>query len=264
MTTLDAFAARLLDVLSTLESTAVLGAAERRLRSLGSLLRFACVTVPCDEALVAIELEHLGRMHVPGVATADEWRPADVELSPLGTPFAFLFAGGGGHAAELVPDDPMLAALAGLLRSTPRHGVFVPVRLGAEVVGGVALLDGSRRTGDRELLLGEQLADVTSGAVEAYRTERALLEVFALALPELVSSDGETGFARELERYVHSLRLAPEYRRRLALAGAIGRLAGHGDAAVELAARLIADVERYLDGLGAAVGTPSGPLDGAR
>lgn len=246
MSSLDAFAARLLDVLSTLETTAVLGAAERRIRGLSSLLRFACAALPCDEAFAAIELEHLGRMHVPGVATADEWREANVELSPLGTPFAYLFAGGVGHAAELMVGDPMLAALTDVLRSAPRHGVFVPVRLGVEVVGGLALLGSAERSGDRELVLGERLADVAAGAVEAYRTERALLEVFALALPELVARDGETGFAAGLARFVHATRLAPEYRRRLALADAIARLAGHGDAALALAANLVADVERYL------------------
>ncbi len=250
MAATDAFAARLSDVLATLEVGALLGASERRVRGLGSLLQFACLSVPCDEAFVAIEVEHLGRMMVPGVASKDVWRPLDLELSPLGTPFAYLFAGGAGYGAELLPEEPMLGSLGAVLESAPRAGVFVPVRLGAEVVGGVALLRSSVSFGADALLLAERLSDVAAGTLEAYRTEQVLFELFAQALPELCAVDGETGFARGLQRYVHALRLTPLYRRRLLLADGIARLAKHGDAEVELAADIVLRVERYVSRLG--------------
>lgn len=245
----DAFAARLADVLATLESTAVLGAAERRVRGLGGLLTFACETVPCDEAFVALELEHLGRLHVPGIASAREWRTTSVELPPVGTPFAYLLAGGGGHAVELVPNEPLLALLGGALGSAPKQGAFAPIRLGADVVGGLALLFSEPRSGDRALVLAERLADVAAGAVEAFRTERALLEVFAAALPELHAEEPDTRFAERLERFVHRLRLTPEYRRKLGLASAVSRLAERGDAESALARGLLGELERYVDRL---------------
>lgn len=246
MPSTDAFASRLSDVLGTLEVGAVLGAGERRVRGLGSLLQFACLSVPCDEAFVAVEQEHLGRMLVPGIASKDAWRPLELELSPLGTPFAYLFAGGAGHAAELLVDDPMLATLGDVFATTPRTGIFVPIRLGVDVVGGVALLRSTASFGEDALVLGERLADVAAGTLEAYRTEQVLLELFAQVLPDLCAVDGETGFARGLERYIHSLRLTPAYQSRLALADAIARLVNHGDAEAELAADLVARVERYV------------------
>ncbi|MBM4358224.1 MAG: hypothetical protein FJ096_08935 [Deltaproteobacteria bacterium] len=241
----DAFAARLADVLATLEATALLGSSERRVRGLGGLLRYACLTVPCDEAFVAVELEHLGRMHVPGLATREEWRPASLELPPLGTPFAFLLAGGGGHLVELEPSDPLLRALGGVGGGAARQGAFVPIRLGAEVVGGLALLFDEHRPGGRELVAAEQLAEVAAGTLEAYRTERALLELFATVLPELCGAEGATGFVEGLERFVHRLRLAPDYRQRLALAEAVARVARRGDAESSLALRLLAEIERF-------------------
>jgi hypothetical protein len=256
----DAFAARLSDVLATLEVGALLGASERRVRGLGSLLHYACASMPCDEAFVAIELEHLGRMTVPGIATRDGWRPVGAELSPLGTPFAYLFAGGTGHAVELVEGDAMLSSLAGALVSSPKYGIFVPVHLGSDVVGGVALLRTEAGFGADALGLAERLADVAAGTLEAYRTEQVLLELFARVLPELCATDGETGFAGGLARFLHGLRLTPEYRRRLVLADAVARLAAQGPAEAELAADVVVRVERYVASLhGGALTTPIEP-----
>ena len=85
---------RLRDLLSTLESAALVGSSESRLRGLGEQLQFACMALPCDEALVAVELHHLGILSVPGVADAAGWRTSDLEFPPSGTPFAFLLGGG--------------------------------------------------------------------------------------------------------------------------------------------------------------------------
>jgi hypothetical protein len=255
----DAFAARLADILATLESTAMLGAVERRVRGLDGLLRFACASVPCDEAFVAVEREHLGRMHVPGVATTDAWRPASVDLPPLGTPFSYLLAGGSGHMVDLDAEDPLLESLRGVVTSSPRQGAFAPIRLGADVVGGLALLFAERRSGDRELVLAERLADVAAGTIEAYRTERALLEVFAAVVPELCATDGETGFSRGLERFVHRLRLTPDYRRKLALADAVAKVARRGEAESALAIGVLTQLERYATTL-----EGSAPFEGGR
>jgi hypothetical protein len=261
MQRVQAFAVRLADVLATLESAALLGAAERRVRGLGAQLQFACRALPCEEALVAIELEQLGRLRVPGVATADSWRAVDVDMLPSGTPFAYLFGGGSGYAAELEEGDAMLAALAGVIESKPRYGMFVPIRLGGTVVGGAALLREAETLGDRELGMAERLADVLSGTLEAFRTERVLFELLAAALPDLCDADKapDTGFARGLEKYLHGLRLEPSYRKKLELAGAVARLAEHGPAEADLAAEVLAGVERYLGRLagGAAAEEPA-------
>jgi hypothetical protein len=250
MPVVNAFAVRLADLLATLEATAILGAAERRVRGLGAMLQFACLSLPCEEALVAIELEQLGRLRVPGIATPEAWRQVDVDMPPTGTPFAFLFGGGSGYAAELADGDSMLDALAGVLASKPRYGVFVPIRLGASVIGGAALLREQATMGDQELTMAERLAEVLSGTLEAFRTERVLLELFAAALPELCAADSETGFAKGLEPFIHGLRLAPEYRRKIELAEAVARLAQQGSRETELAADLLARVERYVADLG--------------
>jgi hypothetical protein len=254
MPPVNAFAVRLADLLATLEAVAVLGAAERRVRGLSAMLQFACLAVPCEEALVAIELEQLGRLHVPGVASTAAWRQVDLEIVPSGTPFAFLFGGGSGYAAELSLGDPMLEALGGVLTSAPRYGIFVPIRLGAAVIGGAALFRNAVTMGDRELTMAERLAEVLSGSIEAFRTERVLLELFATLLPELCSPEASTGFARGLERYIHGLRLGGDYRRRLELASAVARLVQHGPNEAILASELIERVERYVTRLSAGQG----------
>ncbi len=102
-------------------------------------------------------------------------------------------------------------------------------------------------------------AEVLSGTLEAFRTERVLLELFAAALPDLCAPDAQTGFARGLERYIHGLRLAPEYRRKGELADAVARLARQGPAGAELAAEIVAKVERYVERLGAGQGDDAEP-----
>jgi len=209
-----AFTVRLRDLLATLESAALIGAAENRLRGLGEQLQFACLALPCSEALVALEVAELGRLQVPGVASADDWRATELEFLPSGTPFAYLLGGGGGYSAEVTPGDELLDAIRPVLRTEPRHAIFVPIRVGGGVVGGAALLTeaaslGATREGGADDALGmaERLAEVLSLTLESYRTERVLLRVFAQLLPDLCATDAPTGFAPALEDYLHDLRL---------------------------------------------------------
>lgn len=247
-----AFSTRLADLLSTLESTALLGAASSRVRGLGEHLRFACLAMPCDEALVALEMEALGRLTVPAIATADEVRETTLSFPASGTPFAYLLAGGTGVAGSLEQDDPLLDPLRAGLSTRPRSFVLVPLRSADLVLGGALFLGESAALGERELVLAERLAVVLSLTVEGFRTERVLFELFARALPELIGETAPTDFAAALAEHVHTLRLEPVYRRRLELALAVGHVADGGALEAELAARLLADVARYVRALGGA------------
>jgi GAF domain-containing protein len=246
---LDPFTARLRDLLSTLESAALLGVAESRVRGLGEHLRFACLALPCTEALVALELSSLGRLTVPVVADAQGHRASGLELWPSGTPFAYLLAGGSGHAVELGPDDAMIAALRPALAGAPAYGIFVPVHAGSAVVGGAALFSREARLGDRELEMAERLAGVLSLTIESFRTERVIFELFARALPDLLGAEAMTSLPEGLERHLASLRAAPAYRRRLALAVAVGRVADHGAEETALAEGVLERIDAYARGL---------------
>lgn len=247
--TMDAFSARLKDLLMTLEPFSLLGSASSRVRGLGEQLRFACLAVPCDEALVALEIETLGRLAIPVIATADEARATELEILPSGTPFAFLLGGGGGHAAEIGEDDPMIAPFASMLWAPPASGIFVPVRAGDSVVGGAALFAREKKAfGDRELAMAERLAEVLSLTVECFRTERALFEVFCRALPDLLSTDAPTTLRAALDRHIAVMRAAPSHKRSLELAASCARLASLGDAEARLAADIMDRVEAHLRG----------------
>jgi len=248
-----AFTVRLRDLLATLESAALIGAAENRLRGLGEQLQFACMALPCSEALVALEVAELGRLQVPGVASADGWRPTELEFLPSGTPFAYLLGGGGGYGAQVAAGDELLDAIRPVLESQPQHAIFVPIRVGGGVVGGAALLTEAELLGamsegrvDDTLGMAERLAEVLSLTLESYRTERVLLQVFSQLLPDLCAPDAPTGFGPALESYLHDLRLAPEYRRRLILAQTIGEIAAYGESETELAVDLLRRFQRYI------------------
>jgi len=254
----DPFSVRLKDLLSTLESTALLGAAEVRVRGLGEQLRFACLALPCDESLVALEIEALGRLSIPVVADTAEVRYVGREIQPSGTPFAYLLGGGSGYAAELGQDDPMIDALLPALSKPPRHGLFIPIRLGESVVGGAALLSHGAPLGDRELLMAERLGEVLALTVKSFRTERVIFELFARALPDLLGADAATSLPDALARHIRSLRILPAYRRRLELAMAVARVADHGDGEMALAASLLAQIDGYVRGLAGRGGVTGG------
>jgi GAF domain-containing protein len=249
------FSIRLRDLLCTLESTALLGAAEGRVRGLGEHLRFACLALPCSEALLALEIEALGRLSVPVVASPDAWRTTNHEFLPSGTPFAYLLGGGGGHAAEIIEGDPMIACLRPILSDAPVSGLFVPIRLGDAVVGGAALLSHDTPFSDRHLEMAERLSEVLALTVESFRTERVIFELFARALPDLLGEDALTSLPRGLMHHIHTLRLTPTYKRRLALAVLVGKLADRGDGEARLAAEILTKIDEYARGLeGSAAG----------
>ena len=246
----DPFTTRLRDLLSTLESAALLGVSSQRVRGLGEHLRFACLAIPCSEALVALEVEALGRLWVPVIATADDTRASSIELWPSGTPFAFLLAGGGAHAVEdLAPGDALIAPLAPALQAPPRAAMFVPLRAGGAIAGGAALFSHEGRFDARQLAMAERLGEVLSLTIEAFRTERALFELFARALPDVLGEDAATSLPEALGRYIEALRAPPEVRRRVALAAAAARVADHGAAEAELAAALLDRIDAYARGL---------------
>jgi hypothetical protein len=249
----DPFTARLRDLLSTLEATALLGVAEERVRGLGEHLRFACMALPCSEALVALEVEALGRLSVPVVADRQGFRSSlaggALELWPSGTPFAYLLAGGGGHAVGLAPDDAMIAALRPALAATPAYAIFVPIRLGSVVAGGVALFSHRERLDQHHLETAERLVEVLALTVESFRTARVVFELFARALPDLIGPEAPTSLTAALERHVVALRAAPVYRQRLLLAAAVARVADHGPAEAELAMALLDRIDAYARGL---------------
>jgi hypothetical protein len=244
---ISSFAVRLRDVLATLETTALIGAVDARVRGLGEQLQFACLALPCDEAFVALELNALGRLTIPGIAGPEGWRANEHEILPSGTPFAFLLGGGSGFATEIQEGDALLEALGpGALSTRPQYATFVPIRVGASVLGGAALLREQDPFGDAELNMAERLGEVLSLTVESYQTERVLLSVFATVLPDLCSPDPATDFAEGLARYLHSLRIGPEYRRRLQLAETVGRIAAAGAAETRLVDDVLTRVDGYL------------------
>lgn len=247
-----AFEARLRDLLSTIEASALVGAAEGRIRGLGEHLRFACMAIPAAEALVALEQSALGRLLVPVVADANGFRTASLEFQPSGTPFSYLLAGGSGHAARLGEDDPMIAPLRPALSAAPTSGIFLPLRVNESVIGGAALFSHDEPFTDAHLEMGERLAEVLALTVESFRTERIVFELFARALPDVLTGM-PTSFAASLGRYVHAMRLEPAYRRRLTLAGAVARVADRGEAEAQLVIDLLERIDQYaraLTGLG--------------
>jgi len=239
-----AFEARLRDLLSTIEASALVGSTEGRIRGLGEHLRFACMAMPASQALVALELSTLGRLHVPVVADASGFRTPNIEFLPSGTPFAYLLAGGSGHSAHLGPDDPMIAPLRPALSDAPSSGMFLPLRVNEAVVGGVALFTYDEPFTDKHLEMGERLSEVLALTVESFRTERILFELFARALPDVLR-DVPTSFAASLTRYIHAMRLPPAYRRRLLLAASVARVADRGEAESQLVVDLLDRIDQY-------------------
>jgi len=245
------FSSRLRDLLATLETAALVGQSEVRVRGLGEHLRFACLALPCSEALVALEVEALGRLSVPVVANPEGYRRTSLEFLPSGTPFAYLLGGGAGHAAELGPDDPMIAALKPALLSSPNVGVFVPLRVGESTIGGAALLfENESVSTDKHLEMAERLAEVLSLTVESFRTENMIFSLFARALPDLLAENAPTSLRNALARYVHALRLAPTYKDKLQLALAVGKLCDRGPAEAALCADVLARIDTFAASMG--------------
>lgn len=242
-----AFSERLFDLLSTLESGAVIGLAQSRVRGLGQQLAFACSALGCSEALALLETDAMGRLVLPVVASPGGFRESGVEVLPEGTPIAHTLAGGGAQALSVEPDDSSLGPLLELLDVPPTSVLFAPIRLGDRIVGALALFEAEGASfDDAKIELAERLAEVVALTVEAFFTERMLFELFAQALPDLLGPTAATSLPKALERHIHRMHVAPEYRSRLALALAVGRVASRTDAEARLARRVLDAFEKYM------------------
>ena len=93
-----AFAARLFDLLSTVEATAVIGLAKSRVRGLGEQLAFACSAMGASEAIAALETSATTHLWVPVVASPSGHREVTIEL-PFEGPVRILH----GMQDDLVP-----------------------------------------------------------------------------------------------------------------------------------------------------------------
>jgi hypothetical protein len=102
--------------------------------------------------------------------------------------------------------------------------------------------------------MAERLGEVLSLTVESFRTERVVFSLFARALPDVLGPDASTPLSLALERHIRDLRLLPSYRRRLALALAVGRVADHGENEAALATAMLDRIEVYARSLGGARG----------
>jgi hypothetical protein len=249
-----AFSSRLQDLLGTLESATLIGLARSRVRGLGEQLRFACLGLGCTEALVALEMTAMDRLVVPVIADANGYREVNHELLPDGTPVAYLLAGGAGHSIEILEEDAAIAPLRSILGHEPKGAIFTSIRVGERFVGAAILLSSEGPMSDTQLEMSERLAEVLALTVESFFTERALLELFALALPDLVGPAAPTSLPKALQDHIRALRVAPSYRKRLELAAAVGRLAGRSEAEADLAGRVLAAFDAYVTGLEGAMG----------
>jgi hypothetical protein len=139
------------------------------------------------------------------------------------------------------------------LETTPRQCILVPIRVGANIVGGAALLRDaklmaslSEETISRSLPMAERLAEVLALTLESHRTERVLLQLFAELLPDLCAADAPTRFFEALAKHLHALRLDPTYQRRMQLAEVVGRIAGQGEAETRLVTDILERVAGYM------------------
>jgi hypothetical protein len=73
-----------------------------------------------------------------------------------------------------------------------------------------------------------------------------LLQLFAQILPDLCAADAPTRLYLAIEAFIHSERLDPVYRRRIALAETVGRIAARGEAETRLATGVLREVELYV------------------
>lgn len=250
-----AFVSRLADLLSTVEATSVLSSAEVRMRGLREQLEFACIAMPCDQALVALEVSAFGRLAILATSTPDGSSDANLELIASGTPLAHVLAGGDAFAVSLDDDDPLLDFARPLITVKPRSAVIAPLRLGRSPVGAVVLLrEGA--SGDREVHLAQHLGEVLSLTVESFRTERVLLELFARALPDVFASDPPTSFGTKLEATLSELRIDPAYRRRVRMALVCGKIAARGEADAELVEGVLDRFEHHFRSLDRAAPEP--------
>lgn len=245
----SAFASRLFDLLSTLESTAVIGLAKSRVRGLGEQLAFGASALGASEAVAALETSATTHLNVPVVATSQGHREVNLEVPLEGTLFSHVLGGGGTYAVSIEPGDELLKPLVPVLETSPTAALILPIRLGDHTVGAVAFLRSDAPFPDESLELAERFASVVGLTVEAFFTERVLFELFASCLPELLGKDAATSLPQKLLAHLRTMRVLPEYRARLHLALAIGRLTSRSALEARLASKVLDVFEGYVRAL---------------
>ena len=241
-----AFAARLFDLLSTIEASAVIGLAKSRVRGLGEQLAFACAALGAAEAVAALETSATTHLSVPVVASPAGHREVSLELPFEGTLLSHVLGGGSTYAVSLEPGDEMVAPIRPLLEAEPAAALVVPIRLGDRTVGGVAFFSHEGPFPDPAVEMAERFSEVVGLTAEAFFTERMLFELFASCLPELLGKDGATSLPDKVLSFLRGVRVSPVYQTRLALALSIGRLTSRSATEARLATRVLDAFEGYL------------------
>lgn len=244
-----AFAARLFDLLSTVEASAVIGLAKSRVRGLGEQLAFACSALRASEAVAALETSATTHLAVPVVASPSGHREVSLELPFEGTVLSHVLGGGSTYALTLEPSDELVAPLRPLLEAEPVAALVVPIRLGDRTVGGVAFLSHEGPFAEEAVEMAERFSEVVGLTAEAFFTERMLFELFASCLPELLGKDAATALPDKVMAFLRSVRVSPVYQTRLALALSIGRLTSRSATEARLATRVLDAFEGYVTAL---------------
>jgi hypothetical protein len=245
------FAERLRDVLSTVDAAFVTSSAN--LAGAGSLLTFACRSLPCDEAVLAIRRGPLHQVRVELVADPAGARPESLHMEIDGTIFGPTFAGHGAVWTSLRDDDERLGPLSEVLGGAPSGALVLPVAVQGVPVGAVAMLSSSALS-ERDRRGAEPLLDGLGAALGAIVTQRFLVRLFAAIVPELMGEDAATDFSLSMLRHADRLESAPVHRRTLEICAAASRIGARGDEESALALDVLERFAQYADVLAGRAG----------
>jgi hypothetical protein len=248
-----AFAARLFDLLSTLESSFVIGLAKSRVRGLGEQLAFACSALGASEGLAGLESTATTHLAVPVVANRTGHREIAGDLPYDGTILSHVLTGGSTYSVSLEPGDESVRAFEGWLEETPVAVLAVPIRVGDRVVGGAAFFS-STPFAQEAIEMGERLAEVLGLTAEAFFTERMLFELFARSLPDLLGTTAATSLPEKLLAHLRAMRVSDAYRQRVELAASVGKLTSRTVLEANLAGAVLRSFEAYVAALEGSAG----------
>ncbi len=243
-----AFNARLYDLLSTLEASAVIGLAKSRVRGLGEQLAFACTALGATEGLAALEASATTHLWVPTVADRSGHQEVNGDVPFEGTILSHVLSGGSTYAVSVEPDDESIRPFQAWLKGTVTSALALPIRVSDRVVGG-AVFFGEEPFAEDKIEMGERLSEVLGLTAEAFFTERMLFELFASALPDLLGKDAATNLSESLLKHVRSMRLGDTYRQRVKLATMIGKLSSRTALESRLCEQVLGVFEGYVRAL---------------
>lgn len=245
------FAERLRDVLSTVDASFVTASAN--LAGAGPLLTYACRSLPCDEAVLAIRRGPLNQVRVELVADPAGARPEGLHMDIDGTIFGPTFAGHGAVWTALRDADERLGPLGEILGGARVGALVVPVTVQGVPVGAVAMLSSSSLS-ERERRAAEPLLDAVGAALGAIVTQRFLVRLFAAIVPDLMGEDAATDFSLAMLRHADRLESAPVHRRTLEICAAASRVGARGEEESALALDVLERFAQYADVLAARAG----------